>query len=381
MISDTVIPSKVDSTAVDGVSIDLNSNSKLEIKQTWENNNITIPLAQQEIEIIELQATATVTPIDHDSFVSDTFSDATGYKNSVATGTTTAIFSVNKYNDVKVIFADNCESGSLSDKWDTSAGTIEYSSDKAKTGSKSLRLTGSGGYSCATGKNVLSITSFPTTLEFYYYDTGNAQHIHSCGLITSSTQELTINKTSASATNYVYRNSASATYVDTGVAFSLGWHLFKFVITSASKVDLYIDNTKVADQITTMVDYSSTQPKIKIYTSSGSENYMYVDNFQVYEGNIIGQCLVDITLPTITGTVTHTELLCNCPDRETGDNVTYKLKNATQSDTSLALNTKNAVTNLTSVPTGIEINLIPKNTDPTLGTPSVKSYCLKLWKS
>lgn len=49
------------------------------------------------LEVIELQANTSVTPLDHDTSVSDTFSDADGYRNTVQTGTSTAVFSTNKY--------------------------------------------------------------------------------------------------------------------------------------------------------------------------------------------------------------------------------------------------------------------------------------------
>ncbi|MBU0959709.1 MAG: hypothetical protein KKB31_07220, partial [Nanoarchaeota archaeon] len=56
-------------------------------------------VAEHEIEIIELQANASLTPFDHDTLISDTFSDTTGYNNLVNIGNTTAIFDTNKYSN------------------------------------------------------------------------------------------------------------------------------------------------------------------------------------------------------------------------------------------------------------------------------------------
>lgn len=112
--------------------------------------------------------------------------------------------------------------------------------------------------------------------------------------------------------------------------------------------------------------------------ASGAYN---IESVTTGDGATESTKIIDISLGTITGTVTHTELVINDIDRETGDDITYKLKNATQSDSNLTVNTKNAVVNLTTVPTGIEINLVPKSGTPTTGKPSIRTFCLKLWKS
>ncbi|MCX6354848.1 MAG: hypothetical protein NTZ78_08095 [Candidatus Aureabacteria bacterium] len=94
--------------------------------------------------------------------------------------------------------------------------------------------------------------------------------------------------------------------------------------------------------------------------------------------------MVEIDLPVITGTVTHTQLILNDPDRETGDSITYDLLDSVSAkDTDLAVDTKNALFNPdgTKITGGkIKINLIPKNQAPTQGVPSVKSFTLIIWK-
>ena len=91
--------------------------------------------------------------------------------------------------------------------------------------------------------------------------------------------------------------------------------------------------------------------------------------------------IIECTLPSITGTVTDTQLIVRAPDRETGDSITYDVANATQTDAGKALDTKHVLVNLTTNPTKIKINLVPKSTTPTDGFPSTKTYALKLWKS
>jgi len=63
---------------------------------------LSLENAEQQIEIIELQANAGLPPFDHDTLVTDTFSDSTGYINTVNTGSTTAQFNTNNYRNTTV---------------------------------------------------------------------------------------------------------------------------------------------------------------------------------------------------------------------------------------------------------------------------------------
>ena len=100
---------------------------------------------------------------------------------------------------------------------------------------------------------------------------------------------------------------------------------------------------------------------------------------------ISGTRIIEIDLPTITGTITATQLVANCPDRETGDAVTYKLiDSASAEDDALELDTENTLVNCdgTKITGGkIQIQLIPKATSPTEGYPSCKTFALKLYRT
>jgi hypothetical protein len=335
MIQDTIIPNRVDAEATDQYSIDVDSDNKLKIKDSYEAAQIINPTAENAIEIIELQANASITPIDHDTLISDTFSDATGYNDSVQTGTTTAIFSVNKY-------AGNY--GEVSDSTDTINNTGANGTGKSGVkitsvaATKLISVTKDGSLDCT--KCYLYAANMSTLIETVSFS-GN--------VATFSTNTLTIGQDywilcDKEGAGYDDRYKGSVTYPKTRT--NVTFKQFK--------------NNAALDNITNQVLAINS-----IVTASGTASTQ----------------IVDCSLGTITGDVIATELVCNCPDREAGDDVLYKLKNATQSDDSLELNTKNTVVNLTTVPTGIEIQLVPKASSPTDGVPSVKSYCLKLWKA
>ncbi len=278
---------------------------------------INLEIAGQAIEIIELQANATIDPFDHDTLISETFSVAGGYNNYVNVGNTTAHFSTNKYQ--KNLSLDNPK--------DTDA--TEYS-----TGSTSWVL----------------MKTFDLS--------GNPYKIYKVGCQAKS-------------------DSTPPGY-------------FKFVVTYAD------DSTETLEQqIHTnsynvylwQYDYPSdlTQnvKKVEVYLKRG-QGTQYIKDLSLWEYDTNPQ-IVEINLPTITGTITYTQLVANTPDRESGDDVKYDLYDTVGNhDDDLDINTKNPLTNCdgTKISGGkIKIKLIPKPTNPTEGYPSIKSFCLKLWKS
>ena len=88
----TVVPS---TASVDGNYIGLDAKGDLTF-----GNVAIVEDAKQNIDIIQLQSEAGVSTNTHDSSVTDTFTDATGYLDSVNTGNTTDTFDVNAYTNV-----------------------------------------------------------------------------------------------------------------------------------------------------------------------------------------------------------------------------------------------------------------------------------------
>ena len=76
---------------------------------------------------------------------------------------------------------------------------------------------------------------------------------------------------------------------------------------------------------------------------------------------------------------TNTELIVNSPDTETGATITYDIVDTSaNTDTGLSIETYNPIVNLISNPTILKINLNPIS-EGANNTPSVKTYCLKVW--
>lgn len=340
VFQDTVIPSRIDSSSVDGYSIDVNSNSKLEIKPSFQADNIITPIAETSIDIIELQANATITPIDHDTIISDTFSDASGLRDTVNTTNTTAEFNTNKYG-TPVSYGSNTTTANLFTGGVDRNGDINFCGIKITTGANKIKL--------------ISITQ----------DTTNGTMVRArVGINANGTTPL-----------------AEASYVGATATF-----VTPVILNASTVYYLLHDNNGAAESM----DWAATSYPIEVtgitvnkgILSAAEQNEAYgLLKFTYAVGIGVGTGIVEVNLPTIAGTVLATELVINDPNRETGDSVIYTIKNATESDTALAVNTKNNIINLTTVPTKIQINLIPKVSSPTLGTPSCKTYCLKLWKS
>ena len=67
---------------------------------------------------------------------------------------------------------------------------------------------------------------------------------------------------------------------------------------------------------------------------------------------------VEIDLPTITGTYTHSALIVSSEKYYSDESITYTLIQGATTDASMALDTKNALVNVTSNPTTLKINLV-----------------------
>lgn len=364
-IETSVIP--VSASNFDDETIDVNASNELRIKPEYENELVGA-IAEHEVEIIELQAGATATPFDHDTLVSDTFSDADGYRNSVETGTTTATHDTNKYKRANTSFNPDF-TGASSYAQGIRNGHVLTGGNSTQCNSQSFTIAGSGTY---------ELTSVATALK--RTNAGSGSTIRCSVFVASS------DLPSGSVLG-------SAEILDTALTTSLARQTFTFA------TPLVLDRGTVYCFVITCTDTGSVIINQGINTSggysggkagnkaesgsfatidSGNDDFDFVLVTNLTENTPV---LIDVSLGTLASGITHTQLICRCPERETGDSVTYKLKNATESDSDLATDTKNALVNLTTVPTGIEINLIAKSGSPTTGYPSVRSYCLKIWRA
>jgi hypothetical protein len=325
----SIIPQTIDGNSTDQYTIGVDVNGKLQIKPTYEANNISNPIAEHECEIMTLQANATITPFTHDTLIADTFSDADGYKNSVTVATTTALYdtTAKKYKVPMTLGATEISTSGLNGV--DRNNTTQLGTAKAK-GFFSQIVT----YATVGGSS---------TGNVYIYK--NGAQIATKGYTSGGTS--TINLVASDYTDFF--NVGDTIGIKLGSGSGSDGANAGYAGFTGTKFDLNAGAT-----------FRHSYTFTEISSTTGTK--------------------IDITLPTITGTVIATELIVNCPDTETGASITYKLKNATQNDTNLANNTKNSVVNLTTVPTGIEIFLNPK-TNGTIYIPSVKTYCLKLWKA
>jgi hypothetical protein len=398
-VESTIIPR---SSNADNVTLETKNNA-LQIKETYEASNIATPISENQCDIIELHAAATLSGLTHDSIISDTMSDSNGYKNSVDTVNTTAAYGTGKYSV-----------GSATSQLNDLVGSDTLTNNSSVTFSAGLV----GNAAHFNGSNYLSRASIAGTIKaiafwinpnsvsskniFGNYSTNNmVGYFDSVGHLSyqaASTHALiTTGAISAETWTHVViiaDGTSSKIYVNGSLAaltlntMAAGDSKIDFAGTTtfgkdgANLMAGYLDELMLFTTVPTTGEiaemYNSGSGTAYANLSSGLQSHLaHAYNFEA--GAITAKKVV-ITLPTITGTVTASELVCNCPERETGDSVTYNIKNATQSDLSLALNTKNTLANLTTNPTKIEMNLIPASS-PTDYTPSLKTYCLKIWKA
>lgn len=351
-INTTVIPSRIDASATDGEYITTTSEEKLTLGDEFFKQQ-----AQTEIEIVELQANASVTPIDHDTLLSDTFSDSTGYEDSVNTGNTTATFDTNKYkrvNDASDGEVDSYldatqDSGVGSSTANLEMGTTFTSSESFDLVKMNLRLRAFGSPTGNMTANIYTLngSNEPDTL-----------------LATSDSVDISTLTGSYAWVEFAFSTPISLT------ATNQYYVVIEDIPTDASNYVQWASNNggTVGEYIarlnvTTWVIISDKQRSYQTFEAPRTNSTK----------------VVEIDLPTLSGTVLATELVLNDLDRETGDNITYDVTDGVTTDSGFGLDEKNDTT-LASNPTKIKINLVPKTTGATTGKPAVKTYCLKLWK-
>jgi len=277
---------------------------------------VTQEQLEHEIEIIELQANATQTPLDHDTLISDTFSDADGYENTVNTGNTTLIHDTNKYKtgELATYTVDD-------DSVTSTTSNISYNCSILKDGYFSkLR-----GYVSSSSANItVTIKKGSTTIY---------NEVHS---VSSNDYELTLN---LSDYTEVFSNGDAAT-IQMATTYNMHYHS------------------------------GASHSNAGFSISSQSINANHGASNEIEFINILTTGLVEIDLPTISGNVVATALVINGDD----ENTNYDITNGVGTDESQIVGgIKNTISNFTGNPTKIKIKLTEANK-------FVKTFCLKLWK-
>ena len=378
-------------------------------------------IIKQELAIIELQANTEVTPIDHDTLLCDTFSDADGYKDSVDTENTTAKFNVGLYqrnNELPSLIHNwnfNEVSGNLIDQIGDNDGTlIGNKITQGETGQvdKSYLFESVanddayisvGQMDTLNGKGTIcALVKIPSggggTLITSYTDANNYWRIQ---ISTADQKPAFIVRVGSDQT---YTTYTGANAVPIGEWFSLIF-VFDRALNYANKCKILINDVE-----TTVTQSTPIQPSFSFTNRTNTLIGKAEISSSCFKGNIdeiavlnnvitiqektdLLECwdqgistinigkpkIITIDLPTITGGVLNTQLIVN-GTIETGASIKYKLYDDTENTEELDLNTKNQYS-LTNNPEKMEIILNPKETEPTIGNPSIKSYCLKIWKS
>lgn len=325
----TVIPTII---VGDGETIEQNSDGEIAVKKTYQES-LAQSIAEAEIEIIQIQAALTYTPIDHDSLISDTMSDTNGYENSVDTANTTARWTG------ALVYARQSANG-------TQATGKTLSSSGAVTESQGYRFTAIGNWSIVSATKHASCTATRCRL---FTDAGAV-----LGTASFSGTTATFSSPIALTNNTVYRIEAD----NSGASYTRQY------LASAGYVFA-----------TTGMQFTSGSSNQAGTSDTNAYNLVSFDA----QGNTNTQ-VVKANLGTITGIVSAVQLVLNCPNRETGDNVTFDITDGTTTLTNQVVGQKITWTG-SSNPSSININLVPKSPTYTDGTPSIKTYALKIWKA
>lgn len=312
---------------VDNNYVQLDVNSKVTL-----GNEYFKDIGEIDIELIELQANTGVTPFDHDSLVSDTFSDSNGYLNSVDTGNTTATHQTNKFVGTTTF------TGSGTKFKDTENATGTYTVSPI---TMEITVGDTDGF-------ISSIEAWANTnVQLRITDSENNEILNYIVPTGSSN-----NDTAISASQYKTYMKAGETYTlhfgENGAGFArLGGQSYSGALFSyTNQTILCRENSGITFQTTT-----------ETYTENN---------------------LVIVNIPSTTGTIIATELIINSPDLGEGETITYNLTDGTNRDEDLSTLVYNQIENLTSNPTKAEISL-NKSVGSSVGSPSVKSYSLKVW--
>lgn len=399
-------------TAVDGITIKTGATGQIYVDE--DELPVTREVAEHEMEIIELQANASITPFDHDTLISDTFTDEDGYVNTVDLSGTTASHSATKFTR---------KEGTLYAYWKLDSDGTDEEANATLT---MANVTYGAGQvdNCAifngtssTAKDAFNANNnivdkmsilawvYPVSLvaTMHIINMGNgggAQHNNfNLNVTTAGKVSLEI-RDGANAV----KNTTSTDVITTGSWFHIAvrWDKTK----NSGKPQIYINGTEVAayDTQTALAADAGAELDAELcvghnvwagapaYGSSKIDDLHFFKSY-LTEGmineHVNGEdpddtdiVKVTITLPTIAGTVTATELIVDTPDREAGDDITYELDDGSAQDTGLDVNVKNDIALVDG--SGLSgqklIVYLTKGTGATDEVPSLKSFALKLWK-
>jgi hypothetical protein len=372
----------------------------------------------QELNIIELQANAEVTPIDHDTLLSDTFSDADGYKDSVNTENTTANFNTNKYartGGAGFILTTNLDSYyNLDEESGTNVLDI-HGENNLTSANATLDETGilEKSYLMNTGGSKIDVLNLlkgrtKGTIQIWFkkstHEAKSLLNIHQTATwVYFDIDVLSDGKVRVSQNNN--GTGSNSINLSTSNAFSTtNWNHLVFD-WDENGMRLTLNGTETTNATAFFIPNAGNDGRIGSKPEDGVTFGGYIDEFGLWNERLTTEEIsalnnsgnglsyddfiddtppetkkIFIDLPTITGTITATQLIIN-GEAEDGAEIKYILEDEDEEKTSqLNLNTKNIYL-LSKIPTKLEIDLIPKTIDPTNGSPSVKTYCLKLWKA
>jgi hypothetical protein len=377
-------------------------------------------ITTHELNIIELRAITESTPIDAETLLSDTFNKASGIKESVNTTNTTALFNISNYT----IGANNLETGLVAYyKYDETSGTTATSQKSYNGTASNARVFTSQeqgiintGADFTQGNDYISNGSaygFTNSVSYSFQawfkfptapTSGNTFTIHGIEFPTAQYSNLGY-KNDGGTLKMTWDGHGNINYTTTLTPNV--WHhvIITLDVADGNKTAMYL-NGELVGNATKGTAGGSGSALARVGDNAGgtscfngiidevavwnrpitlAEAKFLFNNRNAFEYSNFGTDatmdtkLLELDLPTITGEVTHTQLIIN-GEIETGASITYKLNDGTTDSAETEINTKNTYT-LTGIPTKLKVYLNPKETSPTMGNPTIKTYCLKLWKA
>lgn len=371
-------------------------------------------LLEQSIEIIEIQANGSLTPLTKTDVISETASDSTGYNNMINLTGTTATFSTNKYTrQVSTVVETAWYTGDsvLTDSGSSPQITLTagigqaYETVSMKLGTGCFKFNGNVNSAYVIPYNAkFLIGTGEYAMAFWFKGSTGNQFLISNYTADVGSWDMLINTNGKVI--YFEEGSGGGSITSATNVCDGNFHHIIINRQNDGKTYMYIDGSsegtpfnstcdiKAHDDIYIGKSYSNTSPvangtlidDLRFYVGLGltlGQISTLWNNGNGTTASLGGEAdgEIEIDLATISGTVTHTEMMCRTPDRESGDSVTYRLENATQNDDNQPLATKNALVNLTSNPTKAFIKLTRKSASPSSGVPSWRTMSMRVWKT
>ena len=168
-------------------------------------------------------------------------------------------------------FSEDCETGSLTDQWTITTGVGVFSTDKAYTGSKSIKLTGG---ECFCRSDTFS-PGTASDLVVWVYDSGNVNANYQIIVVPekdSVFRNLTLGVRGASSTtHYTYRNGGA--WVVSGIARTTGWRKFTLKWNGGTSWSYYVDDVLVANVTASASDWNM----VRLYEASTASGEYFDD--------------------------------------------------------------------------------------------------------